>query len=152
MGTDRAHAGRLADDRAERLAAKFRQACDHVWYAAAACLLIIGQGEVQRPTQLHCRKLRNGCENGRKETLHVGGAAAIEPVRLDAKAEGIARPAGLRRRNDVHMAGDNIATRLFWPDGGEDVGPIALRTGKDIHCDAVAFQIAADPGHDVVVR
>ncbi len=85
-------------------------------------------------------KLRNGCENGRKETLHVGGAAAIEPARLDAKAEGIARPAGLRRRDHVHMAGEDVATRTsFGPMVAKMLDRSPSGPGRIIHCRCRGF-------------
>ncbi|MCY1299067.1 hypothetical protein D9M70_485820 [compost metagenome] len=122
-----------------------------MWHAAAARLLVIGEGEAQRPAQVHLGELWRDGEGGGQETLHVGGAPPIESARLLTQTKGVARPAAFGRRNDVHVTRKKIARHLFRTDCGEQVRPIALRARKQGDGDAVALQIVADPGNDVSI-
>ncbi len=69
--------------------------------------LVIGQGEMDRPSQSSLQHPRHGGERKRVETLHVAGAASVEPAIPFRQDERIARPCLALHRHDVGMAGED---------------------------------------------
>ena len=89
---DRPHLGRLADDAARRPGAERREALDQVRGAAAADLLVVGKGDMDRARQRHGEELGNHGEHAGEEALHVGGAPSPKAHAVGGEAERIARP------------------------------------------------------------
>ncbi len=57
-----------------------------------------------------------------EEALHVGRAAAVEAALARGQSEGIGRPILSIDRNDVGMAGQDVARRRGGPDRRPQVG------------------------------
>ena len=121
VGADDLHLGRLADDAGARLDRLSGQLLEQPGHAHAADLLIIGQAVVDRRRQATLQKLRGVGQGDPDETLHVAGAAAVEPAVALAWAPGIARPVLAVDRHHVAVAGQRDAASVRGPEGGVEV-------------------------------
>src|SRR5690606_6195343 len=98
----------------------------HVADAGAADLLVIGEGDVNRPAQRPRLELRYQGERRGEEGLHVGGAAAVEAAVARDDAEGVAVPGLALDRHDVAVSGEHHAARRLRAEAGEEVGLSAI--------------------------
>ena len=81
---DQPHPGRLADDAARRLDAARDDVLQQAAHADAADFLVVRQREMQRALEPAAQELRHERESDRRKALHVGDAASVQPVALDA--------------------------------------------------------------------
>src|SRR5439155_21810155 len=98
---------------------------DHVAHADAADLLVVRDGEMNRPGELARRHVGHRRETAGDEALHVGGAAAEQTAVALLEPKRIARPGLPVDRHHVGMAGEDVPRLVPWPEGDPDV---ALRT------------------------
>ena len=147
---DQLHAGRLADDAAGRLDA----ARDDVLrcrrrtptqptsssYDSAKC-----SGRVETAAQ----EFGHERESDRRKALHVGDAAAVQPVALDRRGERIGIPRLAVDRNDVGMAGkhDAAGRRVAVPrrQRREQIRLAALVVERERDVDAVSGRDSRAP-------
>ncbi len=145
VGEHGAHVARFADDGAQRRRAKRRQPGDQMRHTAAACLLVIGKGKVDRTHEPRRGELWNGSKRRGQIALHVGRSAAEKLVAVTAQGKGMGGPFAGFCRNDIHMAGEDIAGEIARPDRGEEIAAIAFRSCKDMRGYAMTGEIVADP-------
>jgi len=139
---DDAHAGRLANEGDRRADAGPRDLADERLRAEAADLLVIGEGEMQRPLQIERGVARRHGKAGGDETLHVAGTAAVEPAVALDHAERVRRPVLPLDRHNVGMAGQDDAAVAGRAERSEEVGlgagPVAVDRDR---CAGVAEKV-----------
>jgi hypothetical protein len=110
MRDDDLHAGRLADDAAQRPDAARRDVVDQPAHADAADFLVVRQREVERTLEPAAQELWNQRESGRTETLHVGDPAPVDAVAFGRRRERRPGPRLAVDRNDVGVSGQHDAS------------------------------------------
>ena len=151
VAQDRAHLRGLADEAGGGGGAELGQPGDHVAHADAADLLVVGQGEVDRPGERRTHHLGHERQQAGDEALHVDGAAPDQAVAGLPQGEGVAGPA-LARRHHIEMARQDDPRHVARADRREQVGPVALRPRQDRRLDAVAGEVVAHQRDDRAVR
>src|SRR5690606_7797459 len=134
------HGGGFADDDQTRRREVRHDILDHAGDPQAADFLVVGHGDVDRPTKRPCRELRRQGHRDGQEGFHVGGAAAIEaavPLRHD---EGVAAPALALNRHDIAVAGQDDTARYLRTDGGEKISLGAFL----VHCAPAARAVRGE--------
>ncbi|MNS86524.1 hypothetical protein D3C86_968770 [compost metagenome] len=104
-------------------------------------------GAIQR----HARKCRCRGENRGQKSLHVGGSASVKTLAFRSQGEGIGGPFRLTGRHHIHMAGQDVSAGICRPEAGEEIGAVALGTGKQRYFRAVTIQIIGDPPGDIAI-
>ena len=120
--------------------------------AAAADLLVVGEGDMDRSRQRHGEELGNHGEHAGEEALHVGRAPSPKTYAVRGEAERIARPDLALDRHHVHVAGEDVARPVARPDRREEVGPVALGPGDHRALDPMARELCAHPVDDRRIR
>ncbi len=139
------HARRLADEATLLAHGPAAQMLGEAPAADAADLLVVGEGEMDRPAERRRPHALDGREAHGQEALHVASAAAVQPpVRLP-QAEGIARPGLSVDRHHVGMAGQDEAGHVSGADRREHIGFLAGRIIDPLAPNPEALQMLLDP-------
>ena len=151
VGEHRAHVAWFADDGANRRRAEGGKPSNQMRHAAAAGLLVIGEGQMDRLLQPGFGQLRNGGQSCGEIALHVGRTAPVKLFAVATQAERLRRPLPGLGLHDIHMAGDDIAGHIRRTDCREEVAAVAFRSGKHHRLHVMGLQIVADPADDFAV-
>ena len=139
------HARRLADEATLLAHGPAAEMLGEAPAADATDLLVVGEGEMDRPAERRRPHALDGRKAHGQEALHVASAAAVQPpVRLP-QAEGIARPGLSVDRHHVGMAGQDEAGHVSGADRREHIGFLAGRIIDPLAPNPEALQIAPRP-------
>ncbi|MCY1357349.1 hypothetical protein D9M69_438390 [compost metagenome] len=137
------HIGRLTNDAQEGSHWGQVQHVEQTAHANATDLLIMGQGQLQRPAEGVVCRLEHRIDCQGDKTLHVAAATAVDPAVAHGCLERRDRPGLARRGHHVGVPGQQHARHLTRAGAGEQVGLASALVLDDQRLDALAEQQVA---------